>query len=37
MIDEFATRGLNHSSTVRLGVVGLALAESYSLGHFILR
>jgi len=37
VIHEIATGSFDHSSAVRLGVVGLALAESDSLGHFILR
>ena len=33
VVDELATRGLDHPSTVRGGVVGSPLAESNTLGH----
>ena len=33
LVDELATRGLDDTSSVRLGVVGVALAQSDSLNH----
>ena len=34
VVDKLATRGLDHPSAVRRGVVGRALADGDTLGHF---